>query len=205
MSKLKLGIICTMAMGALVAACGPSGERPDESGEIMIIQIDEQGGMRFEPENIILTAGQTVRIVLENRGEKDHEFMIGQNVIRMEDGAPNGFEIDFFDGIEDQVTVMLGEGAMLMIDNEMIMADDMGYECVGVNGCTSYQTPHLDRLAKQGMRFTHCYSQPLCTPTRVRWAIRSGVLSKFVWKDCHLDSAPMPSGIASSTDAWRRR
>ena len=50
----------------------------------------------------------------------------------------------------------------------LIMADDMGYECVGVNGCTSYQTPHLDRLAKQGMRFTHCYSQPLCTPSRLQ-------------------------------------
>lgn len=50
----------------------------------------------------------------------------------------------------------------------LILADDFGYECVGANGCTSYQTPHLDRLAAGGMRFTHCYAQPLCTPTRVQ-------------------------------------
>jgi arylsulfatase A len=48
------------------------------------------------------------------------------------------------------------------------MADDFGYECIGANGSTSYQTPHIDKLAATGMRFEHCYSQPLCTPTRVQ-------------------------------------
>ncbi len=50
----------------------------------------------------------------------------------------------------------------------LILADDFGYECVGANGGTSYRTPNLDRLAAEGARFTHCYSQPLCTPTRVQ-------------------------------------
>ena len=50
----------------------------------------------------------------------------------------------------------------------LIMADDHGYECLGANGGASYQTPHLDRLAREGARFTRCYAQPLCTPTRVQ-------------------------------------
>lgn len=50
----------------------------------------------------------------------------------------------------------------------LIMADDLGYECLSSNGSTSYKTPHLDALASKGMRFTHCYSQPLCTPSRVQ-------------------------------------
>lgn len=50
----------------------------------------------------------------------------------------------------------------------LIMADDFGYELVGANGGTSYKTPHLDRLAQTGTRFTQCYVQPLCTPTRVQ-------------------------------------
>lgn len=50
----------------------------------------------------------------------------------------------------------------------LIMADDFGYECVTANGGESYQTPNLDRLAANGMRFEHCHSQPLCTPTRVQ-------------------------------------
>ena len=49
----------------------------------------------------------------------------------------------------------------------LIMADDFGYECVAANG-GHYNTPHLDQMAANGMRFEHCYVQPLCTPTRVQ-------------------------------------
>ena len=50
----------------------------------------------------------------------------------------------------------------------VILADDFGYECVGANGGTSYKTPNLDQLAASGARFEHCYTQPLCTPTRAQ-------------------------------------
>ncbi|HVJ87406.1 MAG TPA: sulfatase-like hydrolase/transferase [Caulifigura sp.] len=50
----------------------------------------------------------------------------------------------------------------------VILADDLGYECIGANGGESYQTPHLDKLAAGGVRFDRAYSQPLCTPTRVQ-------------------------------------
>ncbi|MCH7727897.1 MAG: sulfatase-like hydrolase/transferase [Planctomycetes bacterium] len=49
----------------------------------------------------------------------------------------------------------------------LIMADDLGCETLGSYGGTSYKTPHLDRLAAGGMRFRHCYSMPVCHPTRV--------------------------------------
>lgn len=49
----------------------------------------------------------------------------------------------------------------------LIMADDFGYECLAANGGESYATPRLDALAASGVRFTQCYVQPLCTPTRV--------------------------------------
>jgi len=50
----------------------------------------------------------------------------------------------------------------------LIMADDMGFECLSCNGSLTYKTPNLDRIANQGVRFTHCISQPLCTPSRVK-------------------------------------
>ena len=50
----------------------------------------------------------------------------------------------------------------------LIMADDLGYECIGANGGTSYKTPVLDKMAETGIRFEHCHSQPLCTPSRVQ-------------------------------------
>ena len=49
----------------------------------------------------------------------------------------------------------------------LIMADDVGYECFGAYGSKQYKTPRLDKLADTGVKFTHCYSTPLCTPSRV--------------------------------------
>lgn len=49
----------------------------------------------------------------------------------------------------------------------LIMADDLGRECIGAHGGQSYATPHLDKLAATGARFDYCFAQPLCTPTRV--------------------------------------
>ena len=50
----------------------------------------------------------------------------------------------------------------------LIMADDVGIEAFGCYGGSSYRTPQIDKLAEGGLRFTHAYSQPLCTPTRVQ-------------------------------------
>ncbi|MBW8036018.1 MAG: sulfatase-like hydrolase/transferase, partial [Planctomycetes bacterium] len=49
----------------------------------------------------------------------------------------------------------------------LIMADDIGFEGISAYGSLSYKTPVLDRLAKEGMRFDYCFSQPICTPSRV--------------------------------------
>jgi arylsulfatase A len=49
----------------------------------------------------------------------------------------------------------------------LIMADDFGFECVGCNG-GGYKTPNLDALAAGGVRFTHAYATPLCTPSRTQ-------------------------------------
>jgi arylsulfatase A len=50
----------------------------------------------------------------------------------------------------------------------LILADDLGYETLQCNGGKSYNTPHLDKMAAEAARFTHCYSLPLCTPSRVQ-------------------------------------
>jgi N-acetylgalactosamine-6-sulfatase len=49
----------------------------------------------------------------------------------------------------------------------LILADDMGYGDLGCYGHPVAKTPHLDRLAAQGVRFTQYYANgPECTPTR---------------------------------------
>lgn len=68
-----------------------------------------------------------------------------------------------------------------------IMADDLGYGDVGCFGATHVKTPSVDRLAKEGIRFTDAHSESACcTPTRYgvltgryswRGALKSGVLA----------------------------
>lgn len=49
----------------------------------------------------------------------------------------------------------------------LIVGDDMGYADVGFHGCKDIPTPHLDKLAAGGVRFTNGYvTGPYCSPTR---------------------------------------
>lgn len=50
----------------------------------------------------------------------------------------------------------------------LIMADDLGYGDLGCYGAKDIKTPNLDRLAREGIRFTDFYvAQPVCTASRV--------------------------------------
>ena len=62
----------------------------------------------------------------------------------------------------------------------LILADDLGYETVGCYGGTSYDTPNIDRLAAEGIRFDHAYAMPLCTNTRVQ--LMTGKYNNRNWK-----------------------
>jgi arylsulfatase A-like enzyme len=52
-----------------------------------------------------------------------------------------------------------------------IIADDLGYGDLGCFGHPEISTPHLDKLAKQGVKLDRAYSAgSVCSPTRVGWA-----------------------------------
>jgi arylsulfatase A len=62
-----------------------------------------------------------------------------------------------------------------------ILSDDVGIGNIGSYG-GSFKTPHIDALAKTGMRFERCYSAPLCGPSRGqaltgRYPFRTGLIS----------------------------
>ena len=48
----------------------------------------------------------------------------------------------------------------------LIITDDVGYGDIGSYGARDIRTPNIDRLARQGVRFTDFYASPQCTPTR---------------------------------------
>ncbi len=62
----------------------------------------------------------------------------------------------------------------------LIYADDLGYGDLSCYGSPTIQTPNLDRLAGEGIRFTQFYAAPLCSPSRAalltgRYPARSGI------------------------------
>jgi arylsulfatase A len=74
----------------------------------------------------------------------------------------------------------------------VILADDLGIECLSLYGGVSHQTPNLDKLARQGMTFSHCFSAPYCSPSRAmllsgRYPFRNGI-KEVIWDlDRHKD------------------
>jgi len=71
----------------------------------------------------------------------------------------------------------------------LIYADDQGTLDAGCYGTTDIETPHLDKLASQGVKFTQAYAHTVCCPSRAglltgRAPQRSGVNQ---WTSCHPD------------------
>src|SRR5262245_54917058 len=64
----------------------------------------------------------------------------------------------------------------------ILYADDLGYGDLGIqNPDSKIPTPHLDRLARQGMRFTDAHSSSgVCTPSR--YALLTG---RYHWRSFH--------------------
>ncbi len=68
----------------------------------------------------------------------------------------------------------------------LILADDLGYGDVGCYGATALKTPNLDRLAKQGLRFTDGHStSATCTPSR--YSLLTG---EYAWRRKGTDILP---------------
>jgi arylsulfatase A-like enzyme len=73
----------------------------------------------------------------------------------------------------------------------LILADDLGYADLGCYGSTIARTPHLDKLAAEGVRFTDAYSTaPLCSPARA--GLLTGRYQQRFGFEFNVDREPPP-------------
>ena len=75
-----------------------------------------------------------------------------------------------------------------------ILADDMGWNQPGFNGGNPDLTPHLNRLASEGMRLTEFYTHSVCAPTRA--AFLTGRYAFRTWSDWRSEDFGKPSYLA---------
>jgi arylsulfatase A-like enzyme len=87
-----------------------------------------------------------------------------------------------------------------------ILLDDMGWDEPGCYGArTKLETPNIDRLAREGMRFTHLTSYPYCSPSRAafisgRHGFRTGIISNVadpggLGRELRASEIPVPKGL----------
>ena len=90
------------------------------------------------------------------------------------------------------------------------MVDDLGKEWISCYGAEDIQTPNIDRLAAEGMKFSNVYSMPQCTPTRItlmtgQYPFRHGWVNHWDvprWGGgCHFDWNRNPSVARLLRDA----
>ena len=78
----------------------------------------------------------------------------------------------------------------------LIYADDLGFGDISCNGGTGIQTPHIDNLAKQGMRFTNAHTtSSTCTPSR--YGLMTG---EYPWRRKGTGILPGDAALIIPTD-----
>jgi arylsulfatase A-like enzyme len=74
----------------------------------------------------------------------------------------------------------------------LILADDLGYGDLGIQGCPDIPTPNIDAIAKNGVRFTNGYvSCPICAPTR------AGLMTGRYQQRFGFETNPGPAQLAA--------
>lgn len=66
------------------------------------------------------------------------------------------------------VPALAGAAAAVKPNVVIIFIDDMGYADIGPFGATKQKTPHLDRMAREGMKLTSFYAAPVCSVSRAQ-------------------------------------
>ncbi len=88
----------------------------------------------------------------------------------------------------------------------LIVADDLGYSDLGVNGSSFYDTPNLDELSNHATKFTDGYANcPVCSPSRAsiqtgKYPVKTGVTDWIKGRKAYQGTTPNDRWIVPDTD-----
>jgi arylsulfatase A-like enzyme len=116
--------------------------------------------------------------------------------IELPEGAPAGSGISF-----DRIAIGASGNRPNVI---VMMADDLGWRDVTVNGSPFYETPNVERIAAAGMNFPNSYSaNPLCSPTRA--AVLTGLYParvRFNTPSGHVANVELDPGVSATANPY---
>lgn len=88
----------------------------------------------------------------------------------------------------------------------LIIADDLGYTDLGAYGSSFYDTPNIDKLARDGVIFTNAYANsPVCSPSRAsiqtgKYPVKTGVTDWIKGRKAYKGPTPNDRWIVPDTD-----
>lgn len=129
----------TLSVALIAVLAGCSGTAPGTSDAPRAIEVTMTDALRFDPERITVTAGETIRFVIENPTELEHEFVIGDEREQAEHAA-GMMDDDMMHGEANAIAVGPGE------TEELVYTFDGPAQLL--IGC------HVDRHYDAGMRGT---------------------------------------------------
>ncbi len=99
-------------------------------------------------------------------------------------------------------------GTVALADDEsnrpnivLFLSDDHGYRDSGAYGDSNVMTPNIDRLAREGTRFTHAFAaSPLCSPSRC--VIETGLTPRR--NGAHKFGTPITTDVPTMPEHFKR-
>lgn len=85
-----------------------------------------------------------------------------------------------------------------------ILADDLGWSDLGCYGADLHETPHLDRFARESVRFTQAYAMSVCSPTRatVMTGQHAARLHFTIWAEGAEQGGPKNRKLREAESIW---
>lgn len=182
-----------------------------------LIDHDQLFDLEADPDELVNLAGDEAQQVAKMRALMETHHGAVDDPHPLEVAEPRSMKVDMTgrkriaDGHQPEwiKTKYFADQAPPKPNILLVMVDDLGPEWISACG-GDFETPNIDRIAREGARFPNVYSMPKCTPTRVtlltgQYPYRHGWVNHWDvprWgAGCHFDPELNPTWTRALKDA----